>query len=459
MPRGLKVLASIPTAAASSFLAFLLVEGLVLHAPGLLLAALTDVRLEGFRAQRFPSFLPQALTQLPPDASPFLTAVYFGGYLPAALLLIILAVVAARRVQGWLTLLAAHSIIWATFLITLFSGVFGGGRFRLQRALEPLWPSLAQSERLVLFLGGGLIGLALFALWAVLRPLFDRAADSRRQRVTLLAGWILVPVVIVMALLIAHLANWQALWRWTLARTALAWLIIPLLLAGLPAALWRPRPRPPLVLRFRHALALVLIAATALGALSARTELSRSLARRDLVTRTTQHWTLRLDAAAVAMKESAVLSEAADGQLEGAASRLGVEQPENRLNACLYGSAESKTRLTGSDDPFTLDSRRAEIHHLIAPIGWFPGPLTDRRGDVLLLMRTAWGEPGSEAVALALARYGVGRFYIYPLDAYAGRITREENAHSLREVFGLGAGYLSPIVRDALAGAWVAHQV
>ncbi|MGH9777280.1 MAG: glycoside hydrolase family 113 [Candidatus Acidiferrales bacterium] len=453
MPRGLKALGNLTAATASAFLAFLLVEAVVLHAPGLLLAAVTDVTLEGFRVQRFPSFLPQALTQLPSDASPLLTALYFGGYLPAAFLLLVLGVVAARRAQDWLSLLAAHTICWATFLIALFSGVFGGGRFRLQRALEPLWPALAQSERLVLFLGGGLIGLALFALWAALRSLFDRAADTRRQRLALLAGWLLVPVVIVLALLIAHIANWQALWRWTLARTALAWLVIPLLLSGLPAALWRSRSLPRLDLRFRQAFALVVLAVTAFGALAARTELSRYLARRELTTRTSQYWRLQFDAAALLQGDA--LSSAADARAAALAHRLGIALPSSPLHACVFGSTDSKTAIAGNDEPFTLDRRRGEVHHLLAP-GSEP---TDPRGDALLVMRAAWGEPGSDALALALTRHAVGNFHDQPLDAYAGRITREETAHSLREVFGLGTGYLSPLVRDALAGEWVEQQV
>jgi len=452
-PRGLKALGNLTAATASSFLAFLLVEAVAFHAPGLLLAATTGITLEGFRGQRFPSFLPQALTQLPSDASPLLTALYFGGYLPTAFLLLVLGVVAARRAQGWFTLLAAHTICWATFLITLFSGAFGGGRFRLQRAVEPLWPSLAQSERSALLLGGGLIGLALFALWACLRSLFDRAADSRPQRLALLGGWILVPTVIVMALLIAYLANWQALWRWTLARTALAWLVIPLLLAGLPAALWRPRLRSQLVLRFRHALALVVIAVAALGVLFARTELTSYLARRHLISRSSQHWRLQFDAAALPQADA--LAAAADARAVAVAQRLGITVPSSPLRACVFTSTDTKTAIAGNDEPFTLDRRRSEVHHLLAP-GSEP---TDVRGDALLLMRAAWSDPGSDAVALALARYALGNFYGQPLDNYASRVAREETAYSLREVFGLGTGYLSPIVRDALAGAWVEQQV
>jgi hypothetical protein len=83
----------------------------------------------------------------------------------------------------------------------------------------------------------------------------------------------------------------------------------------------------------------------------------------------------------------------------------------------------------------------------------------DERGDALLLMQAAWGEPGTETVAQALARYATGSFYGNALADYAGRIEFEERAYSLTEVMGFEGDYLSPLVRDALGGAWVESLV
>ena len=70
-------------------------------------------------------------------------------------------------------------------------------------------------------------------------------------------------------------------------------------------------------------------------------------------------------------------------------------------------------------------------------------------------MHRAWGKPDSSAIAYALARYAVGNFHGAALDAYAARITREEGIYTLRDIFQLDTDYLSPLVCDALGGAWV----
>ena len=148
MARALKALAGFVVATTSSFLAYLLTEIAVLHAPTLLLAALTGVEVVGFQPQpRFPYFLPSALSRIPPEASAWLYAAQQGSYLPAALLLLLLGAIVAHRARGQVSLLASQTVLWATFFLALYSGAFGGGRFRLQRAMEALWPSFAQSDR------------------------------------------------------------------------------------------------------------------------------------------------------------------------------------------------------------------------------------------------------------------------------------------------------------------------
>ncbi len=454
MARALKALAGFVVATAGSFLAYLLAEIAVLHTPTLLLAALTDVEVAGFQPQpRFPYFLPSALTRLPPDTSPWLYAAQQGSYLPAALLLLLLAAIVAHRARGQLSLLATQVAFWATFFLTLYSGAFGGGRFRLQRTLEAVWPSFAQSEGRVLFLGGAIIGLGVFTTWVCLRRLLDRAAATRLERLGTLLGWVLVPALLVGAFLVAYLFNWRFLWRSGPAAYLFAWIAAPGLLAGLPAALWRVRPAPPLEVHFRSGAALILAAALALGGLASRGDISSYFARRELTARNSQHWRLYFDAAALPQAER--LATSADSGLARMAERLGIAVPEAPLRACLFASAQSKNRVAGSDEPFTFDAARQEIHHLLTPAG----NIADERGDALLLMRTAWGEPASQSTALALARYAAGEFGGQPLRDYAGRIGREETAYSLRDVFALGTDYLSPLARDALAGAWVERLV
>ncbi|HXE76235.1 MAG TPA: hypothetical protein VNN18_11470 [Candidatus Xenobia bacterium] len=450
MGRALRALASIAVATASSFLAYLLAEALILHAPILLLAALSGIEVVGFQPQpRIPCFLPAALTRWPPDAPAWLYALQLGSYLPAALLLMVAVTLAGQRASGWLRVTATQAVLWATFFLTFYSGAFSGGRFRLQRALEVLWPTFAHSEGQVLFLGGALIGVSLFAAWVCLRGLLDRAPT----RAGAWLGWLLLPALLVGALLITLLYNWRLLGRSGPAMFFLAWIAAPIVVAGLPAALWRPRRAPALELHTRSAVAMAVAATVALGALAARGDILSFLARRDLNPRSTRHWQLLLDAGAATHAETAVA--AYDERAVRIGALLGTPLDESPLRACLFSSTQAKVALTGTDEPVTLNARRMEINHLLTPAG----DISDARGDALLLMRRAWSEPGSPAVALALARYGVGDFFGQPLRDYAGQIAREETAYTLRDVFALDTEYLSPLVRDALSGAWVARIV
>lgn len=52
-------------------------------------------------------------------------------------------------------------------------------------------------------------------------------------------------------------------------------------------------------------------------------------------------------------------------------------------------------------------------------------------------------------------RYAVGEFLGHDPTEYARRIAREERPYELSEVLGLEAGYLSPLVRDVMARAWI----
>ena len=124
----------------------------------------------------------------------------------AALLLVALSLGVVRRSTGWLSLLAAHTAVWATFMLALHSGALGGGRFRLRRAVEALWPVFTQSERRAVFLGGALIGLALFAIHLAARP----SSDGRTF------GWYRLEILaaVVNAMLLFGVAIWVLVEAW-----------------------------------------------------------------------------------------------------------------------------------------------------------------------------------------------------------------------------------------------------
>ena len=83
----------------------------------------------------------------------------------------------------------------------------------------------------------------------------------------------------------------------------------------------------------------------------------------------------------------------------------------------------------------------------------------DPRSEALLAMAQAWGEPASPAMAQAMARYAIGRIGKETLMSAAARIACEEERYSAETVFSVDGRYRSPLVRDALGGAWVEAAV
>jgi hypothetical protein len=174
-----------------------------------------------------------------------------------------------------------------------------------------------------------------------------------------------------------------------------------------------------------------------------------------IVTWHSRHWIVQLPADLAARRPAESWGAAADRRLEEIAGRLGVKPPGEPLRLVLDDSTRRLEDRAGSDAPFTIDPDHRQVAHLVTP----DGTITDASGDALLLLHLAWGKPGSELLAAAVARYGAGDFYGQPLTVYAARITREEEPYPLREFLGLtqSEGQLSPLVVDALGGAWIEH--
>jgi hypothetical protein len=182
---------------------------------------------------------------------------------------------------------------------------------------------------------------------------------------------------------------------------------------------------------------------------------ARSSAAPEILTHRSRHWTVQLPADLAARRPAESWGAAADRRVEEVTSRLGLKLPEEPLLLVLDNSTRRLEERAASDAPFTLLPDRRGVAHLVAP----NGTITDASGDAFLLLNLAWGPPGSEALGAAVARCGAGDFHGRPLAVYASRIAREEEPYSLREIlrFGGGEGQLSPLVSDALGGAWVEH--
>jgi len=382
-----------------------------------LLALVSDVEVAGFRPHWA---LPQIRTRFPNDGSALLWAFHRSGLVAAGAVAVLLAAVAQRRWGGWLRVWFSQVILWsAAFYGLLVSG---------------LWGTPGPWRPTALWLLGALVVLP--AIYFSLRRL-DGAA---------LLGWVAAPLAVWGVTLSVATIRFRG-------AAALAMMFGPAALAlaiGLPAT-WRAKSAAaPVRLDWRGAAALLAVSAAALGGLLQYDRLVRWLRPQRLAALETRHWRLLVEG-----DTARGAAAQADRRLETVAARLGIPLDGRKLAASLYGSTAAKTALAGADAAFTLEAGGARVHHLLSP----EGGLTDPRGDALALLHMAWGRPGAETMARAIARYAVGEFWGRPLGRYAARIHHEEGPNSLAEIFGLHGEYLSPLTRDALAGAWVEKQV
>jgi hypothetical protein len=442
--------------AAISFYLALQATILLVQAPAVLLVPFTDLELS--RLYRRAPLLILWVRGLEQSSTP-LYAFGMGAFFPFAAVLLALSPRLARRAQGWARVFLVHlalAVGSALILLTLLHGSHASGA--LQRAMQALWPEAAKV--LSVLVGAAAVALAGGAGYRALRPLVANAA-SARARLLELARWVLLPTLAAGAALLTA----DRRFAWTILLGAL---LVYELALGLPAALRAPRA-PGTVLSAdrpgrRGALALLAVFFLVLGALLSFDKAARAVtharAQSDLTTARGRHWIVHVPAELVKVRPAEAWAAAADQRLEALATRLEIALPAQPLEAFFYASTEKKEEIAGDDEPFTVRPENRAIHWLVTPDGEIPDP----RGEAQLLLRLAWGAPGSERIAEAVARAAAGTFHGHPLAAYAARITREEQPYPLREVLGLdgggggvGGATLSPLVADALGGAWVEH--
>lgn len=421
----------------------------------------TRLLLVGFGAARFEAFefgargwsyslpiVPRAVTSFPPEGAGLLYAAYSMAPIAAALGLLGLGAWASGRAGGWSRLFWTDAALWTSVPLLLQSGVF----FRWPRgsvgaALRGLWPEAAASPTLRLAVAAAIAVPLLGGLTLAMRRFLDTAGDGSPARLRALASCVVAPVLMTTFLLHSSVLRFRTWW-------VVALILSPLLFAlpvGIGAALAPRRPAPELRGNTAGAGAMLATVCVAVVLSLAARPLVQSGSRAEFVEFQSQHWRLYVETTSSVGEEGAQQAAEADARLEKVVHRLGMSLPNPRLLAFNYRSTRVKSLRAGDDRPYTLQANKKTVHNLLAP----SGGLSDPRGEALLLLESNWGKPGSSALAEALARYAVGDFHGHALTDYAGRITREEDAWSLREVFALTDDYLSPLVRDALGGAWV----
>ena len=225
---------------------------------------------------------------------------------------------------------------------------------------------------------------------------------------------------------------------------------------ALLGALWRPRlASAPLQLGGLGGIAMLCLAASAYACTAYLSRIEPApQAEAHFDEHQSRHWDLRFEQGAFTPEQRTAWGRDADIRLEALALKLGHSLEASPRLAYIHVTTGSKRAVAPerrTDSPYLIDPASGALYHLLA----IDRSLGDPRGEALLLLREAWGEPGSETVAEAIARSLAGQYFGHDLAAYARRITCEEQPYTVAEILALHEEYLSPLVRDALAGAWV----
>lgn len=165
------------------------------------------------------------------------------------------------------------------------------------------------------------------------------------------------------------------------------------------------------------------------------------------------HWSVRFDRARFTPEARRLWVERADERLSLYRERLGLPSTNGPISVHVTDSERVMRSLgigRNAADSFALDTANGPV--LMGTPDLLP---EDPRSEPLLAMREAWGLPESGAMALALARYAIGRYEGLGLREAASGIACQEARYTPAAALGLEGRRLSPLVRDAIGGAWV----
>jgi hypothetical protein len=446
-------IAAFSLAALASCYLGLLVSHLLWDAPQLLVAAFTDAEVVSFGRFVPLSAVPYLYVLQPAEASPLAFAAYAVGAMSLAPLLLAAGARLAGAVSGWLRLTVIYSAFWIGLLIAGAAVGFAAWGAGPLAGLASVLGGVGSGA------GRWLVAaVVLLACWLCLARLLQllagEAAAPIAQRALRLTLWFLLPVVVLSATLSG------AAWRLGPLQR-LAGGFAPLLVAVLPvlaAIRGRRRSASPFQPTLRGAIVTAAAGGVCLASMAAYPAVARHLAKPEFDSVTSQHGDLSFEQGAFSLAGQQAWAKAADHRLKKYSERLGIPLHRARLRSKVLLSTRAKRALTREirdDQPFTLTQEPLTLYQLLAP----GGNLSDSRGEPLLLMADAWGPPASKSVAEAVARYAAGSFLGHSLGGYGRQITCEERPYTLAEVLGMDPQYLSPLVRDALSGAWIESLV
>lgn len=170
-----------------------------------------------------------------------------------------------------------------------------------------------------------------------------------------------------------------------------------------------------------------------------------------------KNWSVRFESEEFSLGRQGQWLTGAEERLEAYTGRLGLPGGGKPIEVQVAASERAMSSVApnrGLADSFPFRERGGVVTMIVRDR--LP---EDPRVEPVLAMRRAWGDPGSDAMAFALARYAIGEFGGSSLGAAAARIACEETRYPAETVFAANGTFLSPLVRDAVGGAWVENAV
>ena len=380
-----------------------------------------------------------AVVLLAPDAPWLIHAVNaFGPFLLTAAAFLAAAAV-AWRLSGTASLAAVSTAFWLAGPLCTQLAHYGWGS---RGSLEILAQSIGIPQ-------GGETAQKALAIAAVVGVVAALRIGLRRSRMMALTAFAIPVLVLWFA---SPVDPFESRWieRVGIPRFPLILAAAVGLAAWLPPQSWRsPATRSAKLLVLAGLLAIVVPAPVPTPVRPARETVWSSLASPD--------WNARFETVRFSPESRERWLELAGERLQTYRDRLGIAPSGTpigvyvaRTDGALRSLAENR-RAAGN---FAWTGRAEAV--LMAGSDSRP---EDPRSEALLAMAQAWGEPASPAMAQAIARYAIGRIGEETLMSAASRIACEEERYSPAAVFSVDGKYRSPLVRDALGGAWVEAAV
>ena len=342
--------------------------------------------------------------------------------------------------------------VWVVLFLASQVGLLAYlGRGRFARLLAPLavQPPLATASRLTLAV------IASLLLLSAARPCAARLlADTRNSWLPQRAWPVLLAFLSPVLLILAAAFNVVAALRFPGLR-AVFYLIVPAaacLLVGLLGLTWKRATPPVSALGVRGAILAVGASAALFVGLQNASTLRLWSGERGLSRATTLHYEIVYDPKAFSSESVRAFANEREQLLAAMAARLGVSLDGVWLRLVLYSDLATFRAATRDDGLFRVDGTTVRA----VRGGWVQE--VDPGADASALLTAVWGRSGWARMGEWVARWLAGGWRGRAVEQWAGQIEAEVGHHTLAELVGSSSdGYLSPLVRNPLAAAWIAN--